>query len=122
VIDLSSFETKTLVGGFVLSDVRLSNKRMVDAIGREAVAQTSVNGNFFHIVVWAGLDEHELSVTLYHETLEAAAVASASPPASVIEFNEGDFERAAHEMHARFGPVTPEKLSQMLRYFGFSGE
>jgi hypothetical protein len=66
-----------------------------------------------------GLDDEELSVTLYHEILEAAAVASDQPPFSVIEFNGADFERAARQMHPMVGLVSPENLDRMLQHFGF---
>ncbi|MBI5396939.1 MAG: hypothetical protein HZA91_16710 [Verrucomicrobia bacterium] len=120
MIDIGSFLNARLAGGFVIADIRLSGKRLVDAIGREALAQTTIVGTRFNLVLWAGMDEGERSVTIYHEILEAAAVASALPPASVAEFNEGDFERAAREMHDRFGAATPEKLNQMLRQFGLT--
>lgn len=45
------------------------------------------------------LDDRGLSINLYHEVLEAATVGAQSPPESVIDFNEGDFERVAQEMH-----------------------
>jgi hypothetical protein len=65
------------------------------------------------------LDEHELSISLYHEVLEAATLAAEHPPASVLDFNEGDFERAAQDAHARRGVASPETLNQMLEEFGF---
>jgi hypothetical protein len=49
------------------------------------------------------LDERELSISLYHEVLEAATVAGYSPPPTVLEFNEGRFEEAAQSAHARLG-------------------
>ena len=69
----------------------------------------------------ADLDEYELSVSLYHEVLEAATVAADRPPNTVLEFNEGHFESAARSAHGRFGVASPEKLNQMLAEFGFSG-
>ena len=51
--------------------------------------------------------------------LEAATVAAESPPASVLEFNEGAFEQAAQVAHARWGLSTPESLNRMLADFGF---
>jgi hypothetical protein len=60
-----------------------------------------------------------LSVTFYHEVLEAATVACSAPPASVIDFNEADFERTAYAMHEKFGPASPENLSRMLQFHGF---
>ena len=66
------------------------------------------------------LTEEEQSVTLYHEILEAAAVASPNPPTAVINFNEGDFERAAHSAHKEFGVASVENLNRMLKSYGFS--
>ncbi|MBI4028142.1 MAG: hypothetical protein HY360_24370 [Verrucomicrobia bacterium] len=121
MIDLSTVLRCALHGGFLIADIRLLKNRMVDALGREAVAQTTVNGRQLSLVLWAGLDDEELSVTLYHEVLEAVAVASTHPPVGVIEFNEGDFERAAREMYAMLGQASSENLNRMLQHFGFSG-
>jgi len=59
---------------------------------------------------------------MYHEVLEAATVASASPPRRVLEFNEGDFEQAAHAAHTRWGLASPENLDRMLQFYGFEAE
>ena len=56
-----------------------------------------------------------------HEVLEAATVAVEYPPLSVVEFNEGAFERAAQAAHARSGIASPASLHQMLAEFGFRG-
>ncbi len=117
MIDLAAFASAALPGGFRITEIHLSSVPLVDAIGREAVAQTTIRGREFSLLVRAGLAESELSVTLYHEILEAASVASPSPPASVVEFNEGDFERAAEAMHAMLGTVSPDNLGRMLRHF-----
>jgi hypothetical protein len=66
------------------------------------------------LLVRAGLSEEELSVTLYHEILEAASVADAHPPAGVLDFNEADFERAAREAHRRWGNASPANLDLLL--------
>ena len=58
-------------------------------------------------------------MTLYHEILEAMAVACAEPPDAVMEFNEGDFERAAYEAHERFGTASPGNVSRMLQFHQF---
>jgi hypothetical protein len=58
-------------------------------------------------------------VTLYHEVLEAMTVACSDVPASVAEFNEGDFERSGYEAHETFGPASPERLNRMLQFYGF---
>jgi hypothetical protein len=73
----------------------------------------------FHVALRPGLSQEEFSVTLYHEVLEAMTVASSDPPASVMLFNEGDFERAAYRAYKDFGPVSPESLDRLLQSFGF---
>jgi hypothetical protein len=50
------------------------------------------------------------------------AVASADPPEGVVDFNEGDFERAAYHAHRQFGPVSPKGLKSMLQSYGFREE
>jgi hypothetical protein len=50
---------------------------------------------------------------------EAATVAAEYPPLSVVEFNEGAFERATQAAHARSGIASPASLHQMLAEFGF---
>lgn len=119
MIDLTAFSNCTLLGGFRIVEVNKSAEPMVDAIGREAVAQTTITAMRFNHLISANLTDQEISITLYHEILEAATVASDEPPASVVDFNEGDFERAAHEMHAMVGHVSPDNLNRMLRRFGF---
>jgi hypothetical protein len=91
----------------------------VDALGREAIAQTRIVGREFVLLIRAGLSEEELSVTLYHEILEAAAVGSLNPPNDVMEFNEAAFERAAREAHARWGNASPTNLNLLLQIHGF---
>ena len=46
-------------------------------------------------------------------------VACSDPPTSVIEFNEGDFERAGYETHEQLGTASPENLNRMLQSYGF---
>jgi hypothetical protein len=94
---------------------------LTDALGREAVAQTVISGKEFHMTIRHGLDDRELSITLYHEVLEAATVAALEPPESVVDFNEGDFECVAHEMHTTLGTATAATLSGMLQSLGFRG-
>jgi len=122
MIDLTSFASLRLRGGFVIAAVELSQAPLRDALGRDAVAQTRVIGRELHMTLRFGQDDQELSVTLYHEVLEAATVASASPPHCVLEFNESDFERAARAAHARWGPASPENLDHMLQFYDFEGE
>ena len=122
MIDAATFKNSRLRGGFVVVGVEVTKGPMVDALGREAIARTGIVGMRFDLLIRAGLDERELSVTLYHEILEAAAVASADPPASVMDFNEADFERTAYAMHDELGQASPENLNRMLQLHGFGEE
>ena len=119
MLDLTPFQNLPLRGGFLLVETHLTAKPLLDPINRAAVAQTRITGNRFWILLRADLDETELSISLYHEVLEAATVAHLSPPDSVSDFNEGDFERAAKDSLERFGTATPSTLNQMLAEFGF---
>lgn len=118
-MDLTQFDYLELLGGFLVLSVKASEEPMIDAIGREALASTSIIGREFEITLSSGLTGEELSVTLYHEVLEAAAVASDDPPESLVEFNEADFDAAAYAAHAKFGPASPATLNHMLRFHGF---
>jgi hypothetical protein len=119
VLDLAPFQNLPLQGGFFLVEARLTAEPLLDPIERAAAAQTIIRGKRFHILLRADMDETELSISIYHEVLEAATVAAADPPPSVLEFNEGDFEQHARSAHVRFGIVSPSALNQMLADFGF---
>lgn len=122
MVDLSSLKNARLCGDFMIDEVELTAEPIVDAIGREAVARTRIVGEHFHLLIRSGLGEREMSITLYHEILEAASVASLRPPAAVCDFNEADFERAAHKMHEELGMASAGTLNRMLQSFGFGGE
>lgn len=119
MLDLTPFQNLPLQGGFLLVETHLTAKPLLDPIKRAAVAQTRITGNRFWILLRADLDESELSISLFHEVLEAATVAHLSPPKSVVDFNEGDFEREAKNALEKFGIATPRTLNQMLAEFGF---
>lgn len=119
MIDPAQFENFRLVGGFIIVRIELNAEPLTDALGREALARTGITGKRLEITIQPGLSEQELSVTLYHEVLEAAAVAADDPPESILEFNEGDFDSAAYAAHKTFGPATPASLNAMLQSFGF---
>ncbi len=119
---MESFKNLTLHGGFQIVGIEFTSDPMVDALEREAIAKTRIVGLKFDLLIRAALSQEELSITLYHEILEAVTVASFDPPDSVIEFNEGDFERVAHEMQAKLGEASPQNLNRMLQSFGFRGE
>jgi hypothetical protein len=122
VISLEPFQNLQLHGGFVIQEIKLTNIPIIDAIGREAVAQTSVVAKDFRLLIQTGLSDKELSITLYHEILEAASVAVDLPPAKVIDFNEADFERAAQTAHERWGVASPANLNRLLQFYGFEGQ
>ena len=119
MIDLASYTDVQLWSGFIITEVQLTREPIVDALGREAIAQTRCIGKNLRPFIRFGMSEQELSVTLYHEILEAATVASSHPPASVLDFNEADFERAGYAMHEKFGEASPENLNRMLQFYGF---
>lgn len=122
MIDPAAFKNARLLGGFVITDVQFTETPMLDALDREAVAQTRISGRKFKLLIKAGLSEQELSISLYHEILEAATVGSWPPPNKVMEFNEGDFERAAQAAHEKWSTATPESLNHMLHSYGFREE
>lgn len=119
VLDLAPFQNLKLRGNFLIAEVRLTAQPLLDPLDRAATAQTIIRGNRFRIFLRADLDERELSISLYHEVLEAATVAADHPPGRVVEFNEGAFEEAAQAAHARLGLASPATLNQMLAEFGF---
>jgi hypothetical protein len=122
VIDISQFKNLRLHGGFLIREIELADAPIADAIGREAVAQTSAIAGTFRLFIRSSLSDEELSITLYHEILEAASVAVADPLARVIDFNEADFERAAREAHERWGNASPANLNLLLQFHEFRGK
>jgi hypothetical protein len=122
VLDIQQFKNLRLYGGFVIKELEFTESPIVDAIGREAIAQTSAIVRDFRLLIRDGLSEKELSITLYHEILEAAAVSDLHPPEKVIEFNEADFEQAAQNAHQRWGNASPSNLNLLLQFYGFQGQ
>ncbi len=119
MLDLTVFNNVALRGGFLIAEVRITAQSLCDPLGRPAIAQTLIRGNKFYILLREGMDEAGVSISLYHEVLEAATVAAEEPPDSVMELNEGGFENAARSAHAQHGTVTPRALNEMLAQFGF---
>ena len=68
-----------VLGGFVIKEIKFTAEPLLDALAREATAQTRIVGRELRLLIRAGLIEDELSITLYHEVLEAAAVGSMNP-------------------------------------------
>ena len=122
MIDIDSFLNQRLGGVFFIAEIQLTQEPLEDALGREAVAQTRILGREFRVVIRSGLPDEELSITLYHEILEAATVASSHPPESVLDLNEAGFEAAARRAHQAWGQASVENLNCMLQFYGFRGE
>ncbi len=116
---LNEFVDRQVRGGFIIVRLEIGPARLVDALGREAIARTHIVGQQFSVTIKAGLSSKEISVTIYHEILEAATVAAMDPPASMRNFNEGDFERAAYQACESFGEASLENLDRMLQFHGF---
>lgn len=117
--DFDAYLGLALRGGFLLKSIVSKDAPMTDALNRHALARTVITAMTFEMNISSQLSPEEISVTLYHEILEAAAIASADPPSSVCQLNEAGFESAAQQMHVNLGMVTPAKLNQMLELFGF---
>lgn len=119
-MNLADFQNLPLRGGFLLLSVTLDDEPMVDAMGRLALAKTTIIGCTMEIALGCSTpDPAEISISLYHEVLEAATVAALEPPESVWELNEAGFEAAAQDCHRRLGMASPANLNQMLEEFGF---
>ena len=119
-MNLEAFDFQPLRGGFLLVRVVVNVEPMFDAMGRSALARTSIVGANISIELSdTALTPEQISVSIYHEVLEAATVGAQHPPAAVCELNELGFESAAHEAHAKLGPASPENLNRMLEGFGF---
>ena len=119
MIDIRQFKNLRLHGGFIIKNIGLTDEPIMDAIGREAIAQTSAIARELRLLIRAGLSEEELSITLYHEILEAASVAIANPPASVMDFNKANFEQAARAAHERWGNASPASLISCCNFMDF---
>ncbi len=108
-----------LRGGFRLISVRNAQEPMMDALNRPALARTAILGLTLEMEIAGSLSADELSITLYHEVLEAVTVAARHPPPAVRELNEVGFESTARRMNAELGPASPAALNRMLELFGF---
>jgi hypothetical protein len=122
VINLASFLNQRIHGGFVIEEIEVTREALEDALGRDAIAQTRIVGRKLRLLILAGLSDEELSITLYHEILEAATVASDHPPETVCDLNEAGFENAAREALQTWGEASLENLNRMLQFYGFRGE
>jgi len=79
-MDLESFKSLRLPGGVILLGIELEEAPMVDAIGRPALAKAVIEGNTVAVALAAGQASAEMSISIYHELLEALTVALAARP------------------------------------------
>lgn len=94
--------------GFVIKAVGFTEKPLLDALEREAVAQTRIVGREFRLLIHTSLSEEELSVTLYHEVLEAPRWAACTRrKASWTLTKPASSERPAKHTHAGAMPRRP---------------
>ncbi len=120
VIDLEALCNRPLRGGYLIESICLADEPILDVIGRPALGENTVCGLRFRIAMIAGLDDRELSVTLYHEVLEGAFVGCWTQlPAAMLCLNEAGIDAVAYQMHDRYGAASVENLDRMLRDMGF---
>lgn len=119
-MDVTQFSDLQLPQGFVLHSIELARAPMRDAIGRPALAKAIIESHAISIELAADQAADELSVSIYHELLEAMTVGVASPPPAVCDLNEAGFERAAQDAHRRHGLANPRSVLAFLHEFGFT--
>ena len=118
-VRLEDFRALRLPGGFLLSEIVLDSRGMLDPMGRPALAKAEIHGATIRIQILAGLPTEEVSISIYHELLEALTVGVDQAPLQVVDFREGDFEKAARDGHARYGLATSTSVLIFLYANGF---
>ncbi|MGA0111150.1 MAG: hypothetical protein ACO3PN_03490 [Chthoniobacterales bacterium] len=119
-MDLARFKNLKLPQGFILLGIQLVTDPMRDAIGRPALARAVIEGNTVSIELAAAQTPDELSVSIYHELLEAMSVGVQSAPRAVWDLNEAGFEQAAQDAHRFHGLANPRNVLTFLSEFGFT--
>ena len=119
-MDLEQFNDLQLPQGFRLLGVEIAEAPMLDAIGRPALARAVIENSTISIYLAVDQSPAEISVSIYHEVLEAMTVGVQSPPAEVCDLNEAGLEQAAREAYRRHGLANPASVLTFLREFGFT--
>jgi len=119
-MNLAPFKGLRLPNGFTLLKIELAASPMSDAIGRPALAKAVIAGDTISVDLVADQTSDELSVSIYHELLEAMTVGVPSPPRTVCDLNEAGFEKAAQDAHRRHGLANPHNVLNFLHEFGFT--
>ncbi len=121
-MNLDAFEYQPLRGGFLLVKVVVNTEPMFDAMGRGALARTSIIGA--NITIESNLQRLRSRRSRFPSRFitkcwRRATVGALNPPTAVCELNEAGFEAAALRAHAALGPASLENLNRMLEGFGF---
>ena len=119
-MDLEQFSDLKLPHGFRLLGVEVADTPMLDAIGRPALARAVIESGTISIYLTVDQTPDEVSVSIYHEVLEAMTVGVPSPPAEVCDLNEAGFEQAAKDANRRHGLANAASVLIFLREFGFT--
>ncbi len=119
MIDVSSFQGAPLRGGYHIVRLELTSELMIDPLNRPALARTQIIGHDLFITVRSDLTDEEISISIYHEVLEAMTLAVDDPPDQLQEFNEGAFEKAGKGSHDTLGFASPDRLNAMLQFYDF---
>ncbi len=93
---------------------------MRDAVGRPALARAVIEGRTISIEIATAQAPEELSVSIYHELLEAMTVGVQSPPRAVWDLNEAGFEQVAQGAHRLHGLANSRSVIIFLSEFGFT--
>lgn len=113
-MSLGEFGNISLRRDYLLVSVPFAADSLGDAIGRPAQARTLISGRHLKIELTGNLPPEEVSISIYHEILEAMTVAVDDPPAKVMEMNEADFESAAQAAHQNLGAAAADNLPRFL--------
>jgi len=113
------FANLTFPSGHFISEIVGIEGKMLDPIGRPALAKAIIEGKRITIQISSDLDEREVGISIYHEVLESLAVALDEPPESVMELNESGFEKLAQEAYLQYGYPTPEIVLSWIGKMGF---
>jgi hypothetical protein len=118
-MNFEAFANLNFPSGHFISEIVGVEGKMLDPIGRPALAKAIIEGKRITIQISSNLDEREIGISIYHEVLESLAVALDEPPKSVMELNESVFEELAQEAYLEYGYPTPEIMLSWIKKMGF---
>ena len=118
-MDLGQFSNLQLSQGFRLVGIEIVEGPMLDAIGRPALAKAVIESNTIRIYLAAGQTPGEMSVSIYHEVLEAMTIGVPVPPPRVFNLTEAGFEQAAQDAYQRHGLANKVSVINFIHELGF---